>query len=154
MKKILALISTLLFISMHFGLVSPAFAQATDKGAGTTGTGTGTNSGSGKSNLEVATPPIFPTNDATVLPHNNANDQGQFLQGTFLPKLTGGFIATAGTVSLIFVIISGIQMLTAYGADEKLTTAKKTLSFALLGVVIATLAYGIVQAIISINLHL
>ena len=86
------------------------------------------------------------------LPGANAGDPSTFIQESFLPSITSTIIGIAGGLSLLFVIIAGIQILTAYNNEEKIATAKKTLTWALAGLIIAILSYSIVQIIVSIKL--
>lgn len=80
------------------------------------------------------------------------NSKPTTLWENVLPTITNTVITLTGGLSLLFTIISGIQVLTAYGNEEKIGAAKKTLTWALLGLLIAILSYAIVQIIISINL--
>ncbi len=106
----------------------------------------------------IKVPPINPlqgdSNETIYLPgaSNAPADQGTYIQSTFLPQVTSVVVGLTGGMSLLFVIISGVQILTAYDNEERLTNAKKTLTWALLGFVISILSYGIVQIIVSINL--
>jgi hypothetical protein len=68
-----------------------------------------------------------------------------------LPSIASVIIAITGGLSLLFAIVSGIQMLTAYGNADQATAARKTLVFALVGLVISSLSYGIVAIIASIT---
>ena len=104
-------------------------------------------------NLTLSKPPIRPigTDKEPLALPGVGTDQGQALQESVIPKITNFVIELSGGVALLFVIISGIQILTAYGNEEKLVAAKKTLTFAIAGLVIAILSYAIVQIIISIN---
>ncbi len=85
------------------------------------------------------------------LPGINDKDPSKYIQQKFIPAVTNAIIASSGGFALLFVIIGGIQMLTAYGNDEKITTAKKTLTWALAGLLIAILSYSIVQILVSIS---
>lgn len=80
------------------------------------------------------------------------NSKPAALWENVLPAITNTVITLTGGLSLLFTIISGIQVLTAYGSEEKIGAAKKTLTWALLGLLISILSYAIVQIIISINL--
>lgn len=51
----------------------------------------------------------------------------------------------AGIVSVIVVIIAGIMMATSQGDPSKFATAQKALLYAIIGLVIAVFALGIVQ---------
>ncbi len=132
MKKIIIQLAILTSIFSGFGLT--AIVRADD--------------------LTVATPAINPSGDALALPASNVNDQGQYLQTEFLPKVTKSIIAFTGGLSLLFVIIGGIQILTDFGSEDQLGKAKKTLTYAIVGLLISILSFGIVQAIISINFYL
>lgn len=50
-------------------------------------------------------------------------------------------IILSSVVALIFIIWSGIQIITANGDPEKLSGAKKTLTFAIIGFVFITLVF-------------
>jgi len=55
-------------------------------------------------------------------------------------------------MAFLFIIIGGIQILTAYGNDEKITNAKKTIQYAIVGLLIALLSYAIVSIIGGLNI--
>lgn len=82
----------------------------------------------------------------------STTDAGSALQNSVLPWVTTLIVTIAGGLALLFMIVGGIQMLTAYGNEEKLGEAKKTITWALVGLVISILSYAIVQVIISIRL--
>jgi hypothetical protein len=103
--------------------------------------------------------PIIPpgTEDQGVklyIPHTpqRAASEGQFIGEEFLPSLTQTIIALAGGFAFLFIIIGGIQILTAYGNDEKIGNAKKTITYAIVGLLIAILSYAIVSIISGIRL--
>jgi type IV secretory pathway VirB2 component (pilin) len=49
-----------------------------------------------------------------------------------------------GAIALIFVIYGGIMIIMSQGDPEKLTKAKRTLLWAVIGIIIVVLSYGIV----------
>ena len=59
-------------------------------------------------------------------------------------------IAIAGSV--IMLIIGGYQFLTAYGNTEKKDAANRTITYSIIGLIVALTAYGIVAVITSIRL--
>lgn len=61
-------------------------------------------------------------------------------------------IRLAVALAVIAVIIAGYQMLTAYGDTEKRQKAQKTLTWAIVGLILAIMAFGIVSALTSITL--
>lgn len=108
--------------------------------------------------VKVTVPPINPVKgdqDGKILlpgASGTASDQANYISNSFLPRVTSIVVSLSGGLSLLFVIISGIQILTSYTKEEQLASAKKTLTWALLGLIISILSYGIVQIIVSINL--
>lgn len=100
-------------------------------------------------NIVYANDPIKPPlpNDI-ILPQPN-KDQADFeyFVNTFLPKIFGWFIVAIGVWGLIFILIGGIEFLTAYGNDQSIETAKKTVQNAVIGTVIGLLSYSIVLII-------
>lgn len=88
-----------------------------------------------------------------TIPEGDKNiPQEQYLGGIFLPTITRIVIASAGAMAVIMIIIGGIEMLTAYGNEEKIGNAKKTITYAIVGLVVAILSYAIVTIISSIKL--
>ena len=56
----------------------------------------------------------------------------------------------AGIVALFFVIFSGIKFLTSGGDEKKIEEARKTLTFAIIGLVLILIAIPIVNFIANI----
>ena len=108
-----------------------------------------------ESKLRVATPKINPVQGGVIyLPGaNTGSNQGQVLQSQFLPSVTKFVIGVTGGLSFLFVIVGALQILTAFGNDDSLATGKKTITWALVGLVISLLSYAIVQVVSSINLN-
>ncbi|MBD3157046.1 hypothetical protein GF369_04440 [Candidatus Peregrinibacteria bacterium] len=74
-------------------------------------------------------------------------DSSTYLTELLLPNIARTITGLAITLSVLFIIFGAIQFLTAYGNDEKLSNAKKTIMFALVGLVLSLLAFAIVQII-------
>jgi hypothetical protein len=93
--------------------------------------------------------------DQLILPHSDSSTTGSAegdVGGRLLPTITTIVISASGGAAVLFTIIGAIQMLTAYGNDEKITQGKKTITFAIVGLIIAILSYAIVTIVSSINL--
>jgi glucose uptake protein GlcU len=58
-------------------------------------------------------------------------------------------LAVAGSLAVLFIIVGGIRYITAYGNEEQTESAKKTLTNAIIGVVIVILAFVIVRVIVN-----
>ncbi len=61
-------------------------------------------------------------------------------------------IGLAVALSVIALIIGGYQYMTAYGDEEKHKNAQKTITYAIIGLILAITAYGIVKIITTIQL--
>lgn len=57
-------------------------------------------------------------------------------------------IAVLGVVAVIFVIIGAVQYMTSQGDPGKTKKAKDTILYAILGVILAALAYAIVNFVL------
>lgn len=55
----------------------------------------------------------------------------------------------AGLVSVIFTIVGGVRYITSAGQPEAIKSAKNTITYALVGLVVAIMAYGIVSFVID-----
>lgn len=84
---------------------------------------------------------------------NEGSDiESSILFARIIPFLINWTINLAIGLAVIFVIVGGYMYLTAYGDEEKRTRGTRTLTYAVIGLVIALTAYGIVQIVTSIRL--
>ncbi len=111
------------------------------------------------SSAQTTVPPIIPgqpddtTAETLIIPHTNTGaDAGLYFQRVYLPEITRVVISIAGAAAFLFIIIGGIQILTAYGDEEKITTAKKTITYAIIGLLVALLSYAIVSIISGVQI--
>jgi len=74
----------------------------------------------------------------------NASDVTIFLQ-----RIGRGIVYLAGGVAVFFVVLSGAQMLLAFGKTEKIAKAKKSLYWSIIGLFVIIFAYVVVKTIIS-----
>lgn len=56
-------------------------------------------------------------------------------------------LAIAGLIAVLFLIIGGLRYITAHGNEEQAEAAKKTITHAIIGVVIVILAFVIIRVI-------
>lgn len=144
MKKIFTRFGIIMI--MVLSMCSMAYAQSTEEGNGTEG------------GSQTVRPPIAPgdfTPDEPLLIPNAAGSdapQEQLFGGRFLPAITNAIIALAGGFAFVFMIVGGIQILTAYGNEERVSAGKKTMTYAIVGLLVAILSYAIVSIISAINL--
>ncbi len=113
--------------------------------------------------LAQGRPPIVPEGSGElVIPHappalpgappGETMEPETYFGGVFIPAFTKVVIGAAGATAILFIIIGAVELLTAYGSDEKITKGKKTITYAIVGLLIAMLAYAIVTIISSIKL--
>ncbi|HAU40301.1 MAG: hypothetical protein UV80_C0001G0059 [Candidatus Peregrinibacteria bacterium GW2011_GWF2_43_17] len=142
MKKILILLT---FAVIALNLVTPSLAKIANATANDTPT-------EEEDTNTVA--PTIPKPD--LLPGATEGASQQDVQDYFknqaIPGFIAGFIGIVGVVSFVGMLIGGIRLLTAYGNDEQVGSAKKTIIFALVGLLLAIFSYAIVSIIGSLNL--
>lgn len=85
------------------------------------------NSGSGTGNQDVAAQ-VYHTSSS-------------WIAGNLMPKL----IAIVVFVTIAFVFYGGFLYFTAYGDETKATTAKKTLLYAFIGLILSLTAFSIIS---------
>lgn len=85
------------------------------------------------------------------------------VQGTDQPKtLFGGdgeegifktivniMLFIVGAVAVIMLIIGGIRYVTSGGAQDQVTAAKNTIMYAIVGIIVAILAYAVVNFVVA-----
>lgn len=67
-----------------------------------------------------------------------------------LQLVAGGLLYLAGPVAILMIAIGGQRYVTSHGNQNMMEGAKKTLTWAIVGLLIVILSYAIVKAIISI----
>lgn len=96
----------------------------------------------------IPQPDFLPTPD----PGANAEDTQDYILNESIPRAINLGLAVLGIAAFAGILISSIQMLTAYGNEDKINKAKTNLRYALMGFLVAILAYGIVSVVVSITL--
>ncbi len=64
-------------------------------------------------------------------------------------KLTNTVLYAVGIISVVMLIIGGIRYVISGGDSKKVTDAKNTIMYAIIGLIIAILAFAIVNFVIS-----
>ena len=72
-----------------------------------------------------------------------------FLFSKFIPFVIKYSIRLAIALSVIALIIGGYQYMIAYGDEEKYKNARKTIMYAIIGLILAITAFGFVKIIIN-----
>jgi hypothetical protein len=68
---------------------------------------------------------------------------------TVIVSILNAVIGVAGIVAVIFIIIGGINYMTSGGDSTKVEKGKKTIIYALIGLVICALAFAIVNWVVA-----
>lgn len=68
----------------------------------------------------------------------------------FLQLLAGSLLYLAAPVAVLIIAVSGLRYVISHGDDGQIENAKKTLMFAVIGLVAIMLSFAIVQAVIRI----
>ena len=83
---------------------------------------------------------------------SSADIKSSFVFAKLIPFVIKYAIRLAIALSVIALIFGGYQFMTAYGDEEKHKTAQKTITFALIGLILAITAFGIVTIITNLRI--
>lgn len=72
-----------------------------------------------------------------------------FGENGIFKTITNVLLFIIGAISVIMLIIGGIRYTTSNGDSGAITTAKNTILYAVIGIVVALLAYALVNFVIS-----
>ncbi len=70
-----------------------------------------------------------------------------FQAKTFLERLIDFLVKLVGTVALVLLVIGGFRLVVAAGDDTAMNKAKDMIKYALIGLIVALLAYIIVATV-------
>lgn len=90
----------------------------------------------------------FATAAGEITNGSDATGQSGDLSG-FILKITNLLLFVLGAIAVIVIVIGGIKYTTSDGDSAKIKSAKDTILYAIVGVVVALLAYAIVNFVIS-----
>jgi len=80
----------------------------------------------------------------------NPPSSAQF--GGLLVTVVNTILTILAVVAVIFVIKGGISLIFSLGNDDKLKSARNTILYALVGLLVATLSFAIVNVVSNIRL--
>lgn len=66
-----------------------------------------------------------------------------------ITKISDTLLLLVGVVAVLFIIIGGFQYITSAGNPENVSKAKNTILYAVIGIIVTLLAYGIVRFIVD-----
>lgn len=71
----------------------------------------------------------------------------------FVGNIISQVLLFAGALTILFVILAGINYILAFGKDERIEKGKRGIVWSLVGLVLILLSYAIVQGILQIILQ-
>jgi len=79
------------------------------------------------------------------LQNGNIADYGNY----FLQLIAGGLIYIAAPMAVLIIAIGGVRYIASHGEQTQMEGAKKTITWAIIGLVIIIFSYAIIEAIIT-----
>lgn len=79
-----------------------------------------------------------------------SNNSGQQLFGanSFWTNIVNTMIFIVGTVSVLMIVVGGLRYVLSGGDSSATTSAKNTILYAIIGVVVALMAYAIINFVV------
>ena len=98
--------------------------------------------------------PSIPVPDFLPAPDNDGSgyDTQNYLLNESIPRALNIIIGLLGITTFFGILIASIEMLTAYGNEDKINRAKTNLRYGIFGFLLSILAYGIVSVVVSVAL--
>lgn len=93
---------------------------------------------------------LRPTHSPTISISNRDDPGGEVRYGRFILQLiAGSLLYFAGPVAILFIAIGGTSYIIAHGKQESMEKAKKTITWAIIGLTVIIFSYAIIRAVIS-----
>lgn len=81
-----------------------------------------------------------------VNPGGGGTDAGSF--STFITNIINVLLFLIGVISVIFIILGGIRFVTSQGDSSQVSSARNTILYAVIGLVVAMMAFAIVNWVV------
>jgi len=69
--------------------------------------------------------------------------------GVIVGNIIQALMGIAGIILLVMLVWGGIMYATSAGAEDKITQAKKVITYAIIGLIIASMAFAITRYVIT-----
>lgn len=76
---------------------------------------------------------------------SNEADYGNFI----LHLLAGSLLYLTGPIAIFFIAFGGLRYIISHGKQEEMEKAKKTITYAIVGLLVVIFSYVIIQTVIS-----
>lgn len=108
---------------------------------------------------QTTTRPVIPKPDFLPGPDSVVNGEAvtgeetqDYVLNTTVPRAINLVLGLFGIGTFLAIVLAAVNMLIAWGNEDKVTKAKKNLTYALIGFVLSLFAYAIVSIIVSLAL--
>lgn len=98
-------------------------------------------------------PNNLPTMDAEEAVGDNPETAATNTLIMFVGNIISQVLLFTGALTIIFLIIAGVNYILAYGKDERIEKGKRGMFWSLVGLIVILLSYAIVQGILQIVLQ-
>ncbi len=85
----------------------------------------------------------------SAIPPGSENAIDIFESGGIFERVVNVLLFLVGAISVIMLIIGGIRYIVSAGDQNAVTGAKNTIMYAIVGIIVAVVAYGIVNFVLS-----
>lgn len=123
MKKLAAIIPAIAIVGLGIGVFAPTVHAACDVNGGITG--------------------------SASCSKGDGQPEELFAEDGVFKKVTNVLLFIIGAVSVVMLIIGGIRYTVSQGDQNAVTSAKNTILYAVIGLVVAILAYAAVNFVIT-----
>ena len=79
---------------------------------------------------------------------SNDAAEGRTVEGTF-ETVVNILLLLVGAVSVIMIVVGGIKLVTSGGNQQSITSAKNTIMYAVVGIIVAFLAYAVIKFVLG-----
>lgn len=101
----------------------------------------------------IPKPDFLPGPDSVVGGETvSGEDTQEYILNTTIPRVINVVLGLFGVGTFLAILIAAVNMLMAWGNEDKVSKAKKNLQYALLGFVLSLLSYAIVSIVVSLAL--
>ena len=84
-----------------------------------------------------------------AVPEDSGNRVDIFTNGGLFERVVNVLLFLVGAISVIMLIIGGIRYIVSAGDQNQVTGAKNTIMYAIVGIIVAVVAYGIVNYLLT-----
>lgn len=81
-------------------------------------------------------------------PSSFCEGRGENISNGFAQDLTNLLLFALGTIAVIMIVLGGIKYATSNGDASKIASAKNTILYSVVGLIVAVMAWGIVSFVV------